>query len=119
MRMLEPLEPRRLLSTATHLRIDAGGAGVTESSGKMWEADRGFTAGTTAGDAHDLYASRRVGDFSYSLPLRNGTYKVKLLFKDPTHSSAGLRKFDVFAERKIVLNDFDIAAAGGSGEVIK
>src|SRR2546426_1040775 len=99
MRMfVEKLESRRLLSAATHLRIDAGGAGVTESSGKMWEADRGFTAGAAAGAAHDLYDSRRVGDFSYSLPIKNGTYKVKLLFKDPTHATAGLRKFDVFAE---------------------
>jgi len=116
---LEALEARRMLSTATHLRIDCGGAGVTDSTGTVWSADRGFTAGTAAGPANDLYASRRVGDFSYSLPIKNGSYKVKLLFKEPTKTASGQRTFDVFAERKLVLNDFDIFAAAGSSNVIK
>ena len=97
---------------ATTLRIDAGGGGVTESSGKVWQADRGFTGGTTSGNS-DLYASQRSGNFSYSLPIKSGTYKVKLLFRETEHASAGGRKFDVVAERKTVLNDFDIAAAVG------
>src|SRR5438045_799376 len=94
--IIEALESRRLLSAATHLRINSGGAGVTESTGKVWEADRGFTGGTAAGDAAaDPYASRRYGDFSYSLPIKSGTYHVKLLLKDPIYSIAGGRKFDV------------------------
>jgi N-acetylneuraminic acid mutarotase len=109
---LEPLESRCLLA-ATHLRIDAGGSGVTEASGKVWAADRGFTGGTTAGNAANLYDSRRVGEFAYSLPIRSGTYKVKLLFQEPEFSSGGQRTFDVVAERKTILNDFDIAAAVG------
>jgi N-acetylneuraminic acid mutarotase len=111
--LFETLESRRLMA-ATRLRIDVGGDGVTESSGKVWQADRGYTAGVTAGAGDDLYASRRYGNFSYSLPIKSGTYKVKFLFFEPTHSSAGQRVFDVVAERKTILNDFDIAAAGGA-----
>src|SRR5215470_13158281 len=105
---IELLESRRMLA-ATTLRIDAGGAGVTESSGKVWAADRGFTGGSKSGNSASLYDSQRVGDFAYSLPIRNGTYRVKLLFQDAT-SAAGARTFDVRAERKLALNDFDVAA---------
>src|SRR5688500_12792313 len=117
---IEQLESRTLLA-ATTLRIDAGGAGFVESTGKTWATDRGFTGGTAATDGGDvagttsdaLYNSRRFGDFSYSLPIANGTYRVKLLLMDPSFSTAGRRKFDVFAEKQLKLNDFDIAAAAG------
>ena len=116
----EMLEPRRLLAAST-LRIDVGGDGHVEASGKTWAADRGFTSGTTAGGTgavdgateDALFDSRRFGNFSYSLAIKSGTYRVKLLFSDPVNGSAGSRKFDVFAEKKLVLNDFDIAAAVG------
>jgi N-acetylneuraminic acid mutarotase len=108
---LEPLEPRRLLA-ATTLRIDAGGGGVTESSGKVWQADRGFTGGQASGPTNNLYASQRVGNFSYSLPIKNGTYKVKLLFEETT-ASPGERIFSVVAERKSFLANFDIASLVG------
>src|SRR5215203_5336719 len=79
---MESLEGRRLLA-ATTLRIDAGGDGFTESSGKVWAADRGFTGGTvssTGGDvagtsSDGLYNSRRFGDFAYSLPIKDGDYR--------------------------------------------
>ena len=117
---IEHLESRTLLA-ATTLRIDAGGDGFVESTGKTWAADRGFTAGTAATEGGDvagttsdgLFNSRRFGDFSYSLPIANGTYRVKLLLMDPSFSSSGRRKFDVFAEKQLKLNDFDIAAAAG------
>jgi len=116
----EMLEPRRFLA-ATTVRIDCGGDGHVEASGKTWGADDRFTAGTIAGGSANvadtsedaLFDSRRIGNFSYSIPLRNGTYRVKFLFSDPTFSQAGQRVFDVVAERKLILNDFDIAAAAG------
>jgi len=117
---IETLEPRRFLA-ATTVRIDCGGDGVVEASGKTWGADDRFTAGATAGGSANvagtgedaLFDSRRSGNFSYSIPLRNGEYRVKFLFSDPTVSRPGQRTFDVFAERKLILNDFDIAAAAG------
>ena len=120
------MEPRRLLA-ATTIRIDVGGDGHVESSGKTWAPDRGYTAGTTAGGAgavagtgeDALFDSRRFGNFSYSLPIRSGDYRVKFLFADPVHSAAGQRLFDVALEKKWMLKDFDIAAAaGGSNTAI-
>src|SRR5688572_13939251 len=123
---LEMMEPRRLMA-ATIIRVDAGGDGHVETSGKTWGADRGFTAGTTAGGGgavaatveDDLFDSRRFGNFSYSLPIKNGQYRVKFLFSDPVHSAAGQRRFDVFAEKRLILDDFDIAAyAGGANTAL-
>src|SRR5688500_15801213 len=118
----ETMEPRRLLA-ATTWRIDAGSSdGHVEATGKAWRADDRFTAGIGAdGSAaiagtteDDLFASHRSGNFAYSLPIRNGRYRVKFLFADPTYSQAGQRTFDVFAERKLILDDFDIAAVTGA-----
>ncbi len=110
---------------ATTWRIDAGGAGHVEASGKAWGPDDRFTAGTAAGGggtvdatAEDaLFDSHRLGNFSYSMPIRSGTYRVKFLFSDPTYSTAGQRVFDVFAERRLILDNFDIASAAGDNDV--
>ena len=117
----EAMEPRRLLA-ATTWRIDAGsGDGHVEATGKTWRADDRFTAGVNANGngaiagttEDDLFASHRTGNFSYSMPIRNGTYRVKFLFADPTYSQPGQRTFDVFAERRLILDDFDVAAVAG------
>lgn len=111
---------------ATTWRIDAGGDGHVEASGKTWRADDRFTAGTASGgsgavagtDEDALFDSRRYGNFAYSIPIRNGAYRVKFLFMDPTYSQAGQRTFDVFAERKLILDDFDIAAVAQARDTI-
>src|SRR5215207_7261652 len=117
---IETLESRRLLA-ATTLRIDVGGNGFVETSGKTFAADRGFTGGTIAitgtdvagTDSDELFNTRRYGSFAYSLPIRSGSYRVRLYLMDPVHSIAGQRLFDVHAEKQLKLNDFDIASAAG------
>ena len=121
---VEALEARCLLS-ATTLRIDVGGNGFVEDTGKTWQADRGFTGGTVAmtgtdvagTSSDDFFNTRRYGNFSYSLAIRNGDYRVRLLLMDPT-DVASQRQFDVFSEKKLVLKDFDIAAAGGMNTAV-
>src|SRR5687767_6373792 len=117
----ERLESRALLA-ATSWRIDAGGNGFTESGGRVWIADGGFIGGTVSSsgkeeirgtDADPLIRSRRFGEFRYSLPIENGSYRVRLLLNDPVYGVAGRRKFDVFAESQLKLNDVDIAATAG------
>src|SRR4051812_34689947 len=108
----EALESRKLLAAST-LRIDAGGSGFVESSGKTWAADRGFTGGVVAATGGDvagttsdqLFLTRRYGDFAYSLPIKNGDYRVRLLLMDPIHFESGGRLFDVFSEKKLALSD--------------
>lgn len=104
------------------LRIEVGGSkSYTDAAGRIWSADAGFSGGTvstgtysvanTADDA--LYSTRRWGTFSYSRPVGNGAYQLKLHFADPIYTSGTFRKFDVLAENKLVLDNFDIAASGG------
>jgi hypothetical protein len=117
---MESLEGRTLLAAST-LRIDSGGDGFVEASGKTFAADRGFTGGTVAitgtdvagTDSDELFNTRRYGDFAYSLPIRSGSYRVRLYMMDPIHSIAGQRLMDVHAERQLELDNFDIAAAAG------
>jgi N-acetylneuraminic acid mutarotase len=125
---MEPMESRTLLS-ASHYRIEVGGDALVEASGKAWQADAGFTDGVAvaggaggsdiAGTAEDrLFDTRRIGNFSYALRLNNGAYRVKMLFADPD-SAPGHRRFDVYAERRRVLKDFDVAGAGGTGAAVQ
>ncbi|HZN66151.1 MAG TPA: kelch repeat-containing protein [Tepidisphaeraceae bacterium] len=128
----EPLEPRLFLHAVSPaplptIRINVGGATpFTDSAGNVWEADRGFTGGTASRSSYGvanttddrLYYERRWGPFTYSLPVDNGDYTLSLLFADPVYTAAGQRKFDVSAEGRQVLNDFDIAASGGGKAAI-
>lgn len=74
---------------ALPIRIKAGGAGFTDSSGNVWQADHGFTDGdtverseltiTNAADQR-IYQSERYSMTKFSQPLPNGKYTVKLHF---------------------------------------
>src|SRR6185312_10850399 len=89
---------------------------------RFFEADNGFTGGTTATSVYDvagttddpLYYSRRTGaSFTYAHAVANGTYTLSLYFAESTYTAVGQRKFDVFAEGVQILNDFDIVQAAG------
>jgi N-acetylneuraminic acid mutarotase len=121
MRFVEPLESRCLLA-ATHLRINAGGEALVDSSGKSWQADRGFSGGAadTASFAvantndDDLLATQRRGTFGYSFRVNNGDYRLKLYFADATSTAKGQRRFNVSAEKREVLSNFDVVASAGA-----
>ena len=124
--LAEALEARQLLAAAP-LRIEVGSStSYTDAAGQVWSSDRGFSGGTASTGVFDvantaddkLYSTRRWGNFSYSLSVPNGTYRVRLHFADPLYTTAGKRKFDVFAEGKQLLNDFDVAANGGGRAAI-
>jgi len=93
----------------------------TDSAGHFWSADAGFSGGTVSTGSYSvanttddkLYCTRRWGNFSYSRPVTNGLYTLRLYFSDPLYTAAGFRRFDVFAEGSQILDDFDIAANGG------
>ena len=106
----------------TTLRIDsAGTSGYTDAAGRRWSGDTGFTGGSTsvraypvANTADDrLYYTRRWGNFDYSRSVANGAYLLRLHFADPLYTTAGKRRFNVYAENTKVLSNFDIAASGG------
>jgi parallel beta-helix repeat protein len=61
------------------------------------------------------YAPYNPGNFiSYSLPVPDGTYMIRLHFTDPYYSSPGNRIFDVLLQGAVVQDDFDVAAASGT-----
>jgi fibronectin type 3 domain-containing protein len=98
----------------------------TDSQGRVWEGDRGFTGGSVLTSSYDvqgttddrLYYTRRYGpngaSFTYALAVANGTYDLRLHFAESnTAIAAGQRVFDVLAEGAVVVDNYDIVSAAG------
>jgi beta-galactosidase len=108
--------------TDTVARIDSGSASAyTDTEGNVWDADRAYAGGTPGSRRHevggtddpDLYLTYRFGNFSYSLPLANGTYDLCLRFMEPYWIQAGQRVFSVTAQGQALLTNFDIYSQVG------
>jgi hypothetical protein len=77
-------------TSLTPRRINVGGPALTTSTGAAWTADANFTGGTTNSISQaitgtndpSLYQDERWGDFSYAVPVANGTYDVRLHFAE-------------------------------------
>ena len=111
----------------TTLRVNAGAGAFTDSMQQVWSADAGFSGGTAkaaqaavAGTTDDaLFSSRRVGpNMTFSAPVINGTYTLKILTVDPFFAAAGQRVFDVFAEGVKVIAGLDIAKEVGANAAL-
>src|SRR5580704_5651727 len=110
----------------TRLRINAGGVAYTDAAGKMWTADAAFSGGSTysttatiAGTSlGPLYKSERHGNFSYNIPVPNGSYTVTLLFAEIYWTSAGKRVFNVSVEGQPVIQGLDIYATVGANTAL-
>ena len=72
----------------TVVRLNSGDGTYTAASGAVYAADASFTGGIiyTTGNAiartddQKLYQTERYGAFSYSIPVANGVYDVRLHF---------------------------------------
>lgn len=108
-------------------RINSGGNASTDSKGNAWLADTGFTGGSTDNQAvgkpisstsvPSIYQDERYGtNFSYHLPVANGTYTLQLDFAEiyPQCNHTGCRVFNVNVQGKPWLRNFDIAARVGA-----
>jgi fibronectin type 3 domain-containing protein len=93
---------------ASSVRINAGGGVYVTQAGGSYDADRNFTGGTTYRTTRPisgttdpgLYQDERWGDFSYAIPITNGTYDVRLHFAElyfgtDVAGGAGKRVFGV------------------------
>ncbi len=110
---------------ASEVRILCGArAAYVDSSGIAWSADRYYKGGravatsaridgarpTTADQA--LYQRGRAGkDFSYSIPVAEGIYSIRLKFAEPEHDWFFLRPFNLDINGRRVLRNFDICQA--------
>jgi hypothetical protein len=108
------------------IRIRAGDtAPLTDSSGNVWLADQGFADGNTilrAGDLKientkdpGLYRAEHYSMTTFSYPLPNGKYSVKLHFAETFEgiTGPGQRVFSFNVEGR-AFKDFDVwVKAGG------
>ena len=107
------------------LRINVGGGPYVDAAGNVWQADQYYTGGSendqAAGHAiahttdASLFQDERWGNFSYQLPIANGTYEVRLYFGEIYSGclSPGCRVFNVTANGQPWLSNYDIAAKAG------
>ena len=105
------------------VRITAGGArqNYVAADGTEWLTDRNYNLGGTVyfsgpiantADSY-LYQTGRAGlytDFSYSIPVANGAYNLKLKFAELEGKQRGQRQFHVVVNGAKVLENFDILA---------
>ena len=107
------------------VRLSCGRAvSYTDRSGQIWAADRYFDGGAPFDSPRQyvaraidpkLFQNGRTGDFRYHIPLPKGTYELRLGFVETTFgpgTAAGggeySRTFDVKANDRVLLDDFDI-----------
>jgi hypothetical protein len=78
------------------IRINVGGPAYTAASGTTWQADQFFTGGATSSTSHAItgtndpaiYQNERWGDFTYAIPVPNGTYDVRMHFAEAYFGTA-------------------------------
>ncbi len=89
----------------------------TDSQGKPWSGDRGFSTSNTASSSEiiagtsdpRLYQSFRYGNsFGYNFILLDGNYNVTLMFAETHLTQPGQRIFNVAINGNTVLNNFDV-----------
>ncbi len=125
----KPKAPSLNSASAFPLRINSGGLEYSTKNSEIYLADI-FSTGTTSpastsgdisGTSDDLlYQNFRKGDdFSYVIPLENGTYKVVLTFAEPQFNSEGSRIFDISLEGKKRIDNLDIYKAVGFRNILR
>lgn len=102
--------------------INCGGPDFTDSFGKLWKADFGFTGGSVYSNGQPiantnedfLYQSERYGTPTYAIPLPDGNYQVILHATELYWTSTQKRIFNVDVEGTTRDNIDLVALAGGA-----
>jgi hypothetical protein len=120
------------------IRISVNSSDFVDADGTHWSGDNYFIEGRTVHYENPqtgpkipaLYTGERHGNFSYAIPVADGSYTVKLHFLESFFSplipaapcrGAGCRVFDVTCNGVMLLQDFDIvqAASGAFQPVVR
>jgi hypothetical protein len=112
------------------LGINAGGGAYTDRSGRVWQADRAYTAGgagyVTFGGVYavarsiknteddPLYQNERYGMSAYRFDVPNGLYRIELKLDETYAWSYGQRVFDVKVEGQTLIYHLDLLQAAGT-----
>jgi hypothetical protein len=124
--LTSPRQPIILPGPAgTFVRVACGHpVPYTDRFGQTWGADRYFEGGEAFDSPRQfvfraldpkLFQRGRSGSFSYNIPVGKGVYELRLGFVEPTYgpstpagSGEYARTFDVRANGRLLLDDFDI-----------
>jgi hypothetical protein len=128
----EPAVPATMvgLPVGEEVRLLAGASRkYVDHAGKLWSPDAYFSGGTAVPSAIQhiwrtqdpiVYRSSRQGDFTYNIPLKPGTYELRLHFaetfygpENPGDGGEGSRIMTVTANGKPLLGNFDVLADSG------
>jgi len=116
------------------VRITASPFAVTDSNRQVWLSDRYFNGGrrTLFPDSskindRGIYGYSRIGRFRYDIPVvARENYRVTLFFSEPWfgkhnwgNGGPGSRVFNVSCNGRMILENFDIMAEGGTNNVVK
>ncbi len=102
--------------------INCGGPEFVRADGTVFLADTMYSDGKLSKGTSDpiastsddpLYQSARYGNFSYTIPLPNGTYVLKLMFNELYWDQTGKRRFDVQVEGSTVIDNLDLVDVAG------
>lgn len=112
------------------IRISARPSDFIDSNGDRWSGDNYFIGGRTWTEPTSenkpklsaVYQTERHGNFSYAIPVPQGSYTVRLHFLESFFSprivesychGAGCRIFDVTCNGVMLLQNFDVFQAAG------
>jgi Malectin domain len=128
----EPAPPPVGLPAGDEIRILAGATReYLDRAGKTWSADADFAGGMAVHNPvqnvwrtldPEIYRYSRQGDFTYDIPLKPGTYELRLHFaeteygpEDHLGGGEGSRLMAISINGKPALSSFDVVSdAGGS-----
>jgi Malectin domain len=120
------------LPVGHELRILAGASrNYVDRAGKLWNADAYFAGGKPVRSPvqhiwrtqdPSIYRNSRQGDFRYDIPLKPGTYELRLHFAETYYGpeemgggGEGSRVMNITTNGEPLLNDLDVVLdAGGS-----
>jgi hypothetical protein len=115
------------------IRMVAQNNFFVDKSGNLWMPDSYFSSGRLAADhvvvdgtsEPDLFAGERYGNFSYALPVDEGTYRMTLYLSEKywgvsaaQKNSAGKRVFDIFCNGSALARMVDISSEVGPGHAL-
>lgn len=125
-----PLDPTIGPPTGEEIRILCGSSrSLVDHAGKLWSPDTYFTAGTPVKSEVQhiartqepaFYRTSRQGAFRYDIPLKSGSYELRLHFAETVYGpestgngGEGARLMSVRANGKPLLSRFDVVADAG------
>ena len=123
-------EPQVGLPVGDEVHLLAGSARkYVDHAGKLWSPDAFFSGGMPVASSVQhiwrtqdpiIYRNSRQGDFTYDIPLKPGTYELRLHFAETLYGpenagggGEGSRTMTIAINGQTALHDFDVLADAG------